>query len=206
MQRIKAKLNSKRGVSLMMALLLFLMCALSGAAAITAAGSNIGRYSYMREYQQEYLSVSSAAKLLKTQFEKGTGNISADCSSGSAVEELGSILTTNPVYALIVGDMQTLLYDAYLMSTGVEPAGTIYSASPKEFEIEVDGDGTFKTVDASIKFNKPTNSGNNADIDVEVKSGEHTLAFVLELSFTYEETGKIKVSEAKVARITLPKS
>ena len=52
-----------------MALLLFLICALAGAAALTAAGSNIGRYSYLEEDQQQYLAVSSAAKLFREQLD-----------------------------------------------------------------------------------------------------------------------------------------
>ena len=49
----------------MLALLLFLVCALAGAAAVTAAGSNVGRYSYVEEDRQQFLTVTSAAKLIR---------------------------------------------------------------------------------------------------------------------------------------------
>ena len=68
MKKLFSKLNNRRGASILMALLLFLICALAGAAALTAAGSNIGRYSYLEEDQQQYLAVSSAAKLIRDQF------------------------------------------------------------------------------------------------------------------------------------------
>ncbi len=69
MKKLSAKLNNRRGASILMALLLFLICALAGAAALTAAGSNIGRYSYLEEDQQQYLAVSSAAKLFREQLD-----------------------------------------------------------------------------------------------------------------------------------------
>ena len=76
LSQAKAKLNSKRGVSVMLALLLFLICILSGTAALTAAGSNIGRYAYIRETQQQYLAVSSATRLIKDQLEAASDNLS----------------------------------------------------------------------------------------------------------------------------------
>lgn len=69
MKKLFSKLNNRRGASILMALLLFLICALAGAAALTAAGSNIGRYSYLEEDQQQYLAVSSAAKLFREQLD-----------------------------------------------------------------------------------------------------------------------------------------
>lgn len=202
MQKIKAKLNSKRGVSLMMALLLFLMCALSGAAAITAAGSNIGRYSYMREYQQEYLSVSSAAKLLKTQFEQGSG-ISVDCSGANAIDN-ASTMSSRPVYSIISSGMSLLLYDAYKLSIGGSPSVTY---PPQTFYVKVEDDSSFGTVDVKVTFNKPESSGEKADIKVELSCGEHKLEFFVNLRFEPDSDAKtVTVTEAKVEEITLPKS
>lgn len=67
MNKLNIKLQSKRGASIMLALLLFLVCILAGVAALTAASANMGRHSYMRETQQKYLAVSSAAKLIREQ-------------------------------------------------------------------------------------------------------------------------------------------
>lgn len=63
-QKIKQKLNSKRGASLVLALFLLLVCSFSGAAALTAASANAGRFEKRVKYQQQYLSVSSAANLI----------------------------------------------------------------------------------------------------------------------------------------------
>ena len=69
MKKALKKLNNRRGASILIALLLFLICALAGAAAITAAASNMGRYEYLIKNQQTYLSVSSAAQLFREGFD-----------------------------------------------------------------------------------------------------------------------------------------
>lgn len=52
----------RRGASLMIALIIFLLCALAGASAFIMSASNAGRYSHTDE--QKYYSVSSAALML----------------------------------------------------------------------------------------------------------------------------------------------
>ena len=76
LSRIRSKLNSRSGVSLVLALFLLLICAFAGAAALTAASSNIGRYDYVSDYQQQYLAVSSAAGLIKDELVGFTYNSS----------------------------------------------------------------------------------------------------------------------------------
>ena len=71
------KLKSNRGVSILMGLLLLLVCALAGAAALTAAGSNAGRYTHLREDQQRYLAVASAVRLVRDELCAGEYTASA---------------------------------------------------------------------------------------------------------------------------------
>ncbi len=52
---------------MIMALLLLAACAAFGMSALSAARADAERYSYLTKYQREYLSVSSAARLLKEQ-------------------------------------------------------------------------------------------------------------------------------------------
>ncbi len=61
------KLKSNRGASIIIALLVLLICVTAGAAALTAAGANAGRYTHMRRDQQRYLAVSSAVKLVRSE-------------------------------------------------------------------------------------------------------------------------------------------
>ena len=59
------KLKSNRGMSIVMGLLLLLVCITAGTAALTAAASNAGRYTHLRQDQQRYLTVASAARLVR---------------------------------------------------------------------------------------------------------------------------------------------
>lgn len=65
MRKAAEKLNSKNGVTIIMALVFFLIAAIIGSVVITAASSNAGRLTHMRGEQQAYLTVSSAAKLVR---------------------------------------------------------------------------------------------------------------------------------------------
>lgn len=64
MKRAAEKLKSSRGASLMMALLLFLVCAVVGSAVLTAGTAASGRMAKIAESDQRYYSVNSAANLL----------------------------------------------------------------------------------------------------------------------------------------------
>lgn len=72
MRHICKKLKNRGGASIIFALLIFLLCALVGASALTAASANIGRYSHLEDDQQKYLSVSSAIDLLRGQLGEQT--------------------------------------------------------------------------------------------------------------------------------------
>lgn len=65
MNPISRKLNSRRGASILIALLLFLVCAFVGAAVLTSAYHNASRASAVRREQQAYLAAASAAELVK---------------------------------------------------------------------------------------------------------------------------------------------
>ncbi len=65
MGMLAKKLKSRRGMSILMGLLLMLVCMTAGAAALTAAASNVGRYTHLRRDQQRYLAVSSAVRLVR---------------------------------------------------------------------------------------------------------------------------------------------
>ena len=86
MKRAAEKLRSSRGASLMMALLLFLTCAVVGSAVLTAGTAASGRMSKIAESDQRYYSVNSAANLLidlfKDETVKITETVKKDASTG----------------------------------------------------------------------------------------------------------------------------
>lgn len=63
---IRAKLNSSRGVSVLMALLYFLVCVSIGSVVLTAGTATAGRYAELAKSDQRYYGVTSAAKLCRT--------------------------------------------------------------------------------------------------------------------------------------------
>lgn len=71
------KLQSRRGMSIIMGLLLLLVCATAGAAALTSAASNAGRYTHLRRDQQRYLAVASAARTVRDELCAGKYEASA---------------------------------------------------------------------------------------------------------------------------------
>lgn len=71
------KLKNRRGMSIIMGLLVLLVCATAGAAALTSAASNAGRHTHMRQDQQRYLAVSSAARLVRDKLCAGEYTASA---------------------------------------------------------------------------------------------------------------------------------
>ena len=65
MERVREKLHSRTGASLLIALLFFLVAMTVGAVVLTAASANAGRIQKNRQEQQNYLAVASAAELVK---------------------------------------------------------------------------------------------------------------------------------------------
>lgn len=63
--RLREKLHSESGASLMLGLLFLFFCLMMGALVLTAASANAGRTSRIEGEQQRYLAVESAALLLR---------------------------------------------------------------------------------------------------------------------------------------------
>lgn len=70
MRRLREKLHSERGASILMALLLFLVCCMVAASVLAAAMSNAGKSRSNRAEQQKYLTLSSAIQFVVDEIEK----------------------------------------------------------------------------------------------------------------------------------------
>lgn len=104
---VMRKLRSRRGMSIIMGLLLLLVCVTAGAAALTSAASNAGRYSHLRRDQQRYLAVASAARLVRDELCAGEYTASASLTetytrhrSGPDSEGKYHWYTTGPEYTM----------------------------------------------------------------------------------------------------------
>lgn len=68
-EKVKGKLRSRQGMTLLLSLLLFLVCAVAGSVALTAGTASSGTISERAELDQRYFSVMSAAELLRETFD-----------------------------------------------------------------------------------------------------------------------------------------
>lgn len=70
MKRLKAKLHSERGASILLALLMLLVCMMVGASVLAAAVSNAGKVRSNRTEQQKYLNLTSAIQLVADEIQR----------------------------------------------------------------------------------------------------------------------------------------
>lgn len=61
--------RARRGASVLIAILVFFLAAISGTVALTMSASNAGRYAHERDDQQAYLYCASAAKMILSRLE-----------------------------------------------------------------------------------------------------------------------------------------
>ena len=70
MNRLTNKLKNNSGASMIIALLFFLICATVGISVLAAAKANAGRLLAQRENEQAYLTVRSAAQLMRSSLDE----------------------------------------------------------------------------------------------------------------------------------------
>lgn len=141
MRRGWEKLKSRSGASILFAILVFMLCILAGTAALTAAAANTGRYTHLRAEQQKYLTVSSAAKLLRSQV-AGKELVKTVTHTAPETTDYDGSITSTDFYTQII---QTKL-EAATVGTGTDPIKLTVSDS--------DGVGpTFQDVKAELTIN-----------------------------------------------------
>lgn len=70
MKRLRKKLHSQSGMSILLALLMFLVCAMVAASVLGAAASNAGKIRSNQVEHQKYLTLSSAIRLICDELER----------------------------------------------------------------------------------------------------------------------------------------
>lgn len=85
MNRIRNKLQSRRGASITFALLLFLVCAVISSVVIVAASTAGGRLSTVREMDQRYYAATAAADVLRETLDGKTAIVSYQTSGGATM-------------------------------------------------------------------------------------------------------------------------
>lgn len=90
--RMKNKLRSNQGASMLLALLLFLVCAVVGSVVLASATAAAGRMSELAEMDQRYYAVTSAAELLADQWK---GGLTVNLVYSSSCDAITSYTNTN---------------------------------------------------------------------------------------------------------------
>lgn len=153
MKSIRAKLGSSSGASLVYAVIFMLVCLTVGAVVLTAAASNAGRMSHQRAAQQDYLTTSSAARLLRAELEglrfAGREQRRHDGGTGAVTEEVlspednASGALTAQVSAMAAAVFQT--QTVYAVPSGTLPGSLTMTVTVPEFDevtavLSMDGD------------------------------------------------------------------
>lgn len=197
MHRIRAKLNSCSGASMMLALLLFLVCMTVAAVVITAASANSDRTAGQKDEQQAYLAAASALELLRGQaaalgaYTGSEARVEYDCYRPLADESLTAVIggacdsgavtayasTAMPGGAL--GGCIGAMADAVALSRTVytAPSDIPTGALSRQFTIEADG---MPTVTVSMDMSADEATLYDVRVRIAVDGSAYTLAFTLD--------------------------
>lgn len=123
---IQKKLKNKRGASIVLALVFFLVAAVIGGIVLASAASNSGRFSHIRKEQQAYLTISSAAKIVREEIKNQNFKVN---STVVKVTKSGSAATTGPTVSFSADGSsvsnKVLAFGEYIYknSSGTAPDG-----------------------------------------------------------------------------------
>ncbi len=175
MQAIRRKLNSQRGASMLMALLLMLVGIMVSAVIISAATSAAVNKRSEKEQQQAYLAVSSAAELVRDDFQSVAGRYKLVTTL--VKDEDGSFI---PVGSEVTGAtcaVGDIINDIGERLMGAVPSNTY----DKTYTFSIDG---YEDVTANFLIASGTSTSGEAVYDLTViftngASSEHPCRMVL---------------------------
>lgn len=201
------KLKSNRGMSIIMGLLVLLVCVTAGAAALTSAASNAGRYTHMRQDQQRYLAVASAARTVRDELCAGEYTASASLTKTyrhyTTTSEDGEVSwhTAGPYYALntpagssYAGEFGPWLEERLEDLFQAQEVPSNWWGLVGHSQHTVHTDGEYKSLSVAVD--------GDDQVKWELKMGED---YSLYARFWLEETDKNgKVSTYYVTTLTIP--
>lgn len=177
-RRIIEKLKSRSGASVVLALFLVIVCSFAGTAALTSARANVGRGDGKRDAQRQYLSVSSAARLIIDDLVKNSEKviISVDSSTGAATLT-GDFPSGDSIYALMKDEIADSAKYALKNESHTEKI---------DFEIDA-GDPAFEKVEVSLAFKYPQDDINGNMVYI-VSCGEYSFKFEVGLEYKIDDS------------------
>ena len=173
MGSISKKLKSERGVTILLALLLFLVCAVTGSVVITAGTAASGTISERAKLDQRYFSVTSAAELLRHEFNK-IGPVSVTVKYNESDEWFENILpsSTDTKEKFVIDQSLYLLNKRAQADTADSDLKCLRNMEDVEVEGNAskwfsDPDGT-ATYPVTVTVNNPKINVNGLQIAVEI--------------------------------------
>ena len=137
------KITGNRGVSILIALFIFLLAALTGTAVLTMSTSNAGRFTHAREDQQRYLSIESAVRLIREELGAFTAVVTVGRVPKETRSATDSVSEVDHKGSALFGSMSVLL-DQGKAKTVAERDGVGAVAMPAgatvEFTLKVETD------------------------------------------------------------------
>lgn len=155
MKQVKAKLHSQRGVSILFALLLFLVASMVSVVILDAAVTSAYRIHDDREEEQQYLAVSSAGTLLRDVLQSTICTVAEDERWSKPDYTVASELA-DPIQAAVKRVYESGLEKEFTVTLGATP---------------VDGKKVFGTTTARLTFSRGNRGGgvfNNIRVDGEI--------------------------------------
>ncbi len=191
MRRAAEKLKSHSGATILFALLVFMLCILAGTGALTAAAANSGRYTHLKEDQQQYLSVSSAANLLKTELSgktftakvRVTEEVTSDSSGATTTKRTAEWVAPagggNSSYdgdnlkTLLIGQLEQLFeYGVYSSAGPLDTTSTFHviSTHPTKLEkkLTLNAGGDIPAVTANLTMGTDASDLTASDFTITV--------------------------------------
>ena len=183
-RRIIEKLKSRSGASVVLALFLVIVCSFAGTAALTSARANVGRGDGKRDTQRQYLSVSSAARLIIDDLVKNGDEVKISVDSSTDTATLTGDFPSdsdNSIYALMKKEIADSAKYALKNESHTENI---------DFEIDA-GDPAFENVKVSLAFKYPQDTGSgdiNGNMVYIVSCGEYSFKFEVGLEYTIDKS------------------
>ena len=192
LHEIKQKLTGRSGVSLVLAMFLLLVCSFAGAAALTAAAANAGRFSKRAEYQQQYLAVASAARLITDSF-AGDGNKPGESFSYESVENPPSTQFCSAIWEELKVSVRSVVYKQLKEKSDWKTAkfDDVTAPADKDLEMTVEGSEAFKPVKVTMHFN----FGDVPMAIFTMSCGDYSLEVLERIKVTEDTTGGYSSTE-----------
>lgn len=188
------KIESTSGAAILLALLFFLLCAVAGSVVLAAGTASAGRVAGLKEDEQEYYTLTSAAKVIRDE-------ITGEVISCWSLEEPSAISDQSEVQynQEPKGYFQKLLKDA----AAKVYMGRVQDADDyvKYMKITVEGD-TENTLSVDARFT--IDSKYNIDVVISRDSKSCTLHIPAALSLdASEESGQEKIPAGGIRYTTM---